>query len=172
MNFQHAHDNDSHDNDSHDIDSHDHGAHNATDVHPRRLVTAEAVKEFMFAGNATVTLKSEKTGNRFTYKVKSKNKGAVYFVSLMTGPDNESSFGYIGFIKGGEFVHHRAKSQIAADAPSVRGFKWFHAHIETNDMPLALEVWHEGRCGACNRKLTVPESIERGIGPECFKRAA
>jgi hypothetical protein len=28
-------------------------------------------------------------------------------------------------------------------------------------------VWHEGRCGRCGRKLTVPESIESGFGPEC-----
>jgi hypothetical protein len=33
-----------------------------------------------------------------------------------------------------------------------------------------LEVWHEGRCGACGRRLTVPESIERGLGPECYGR--
>ena len=32
-----------------------------------------------------------------------------------------------------------------------------------------LEVWHEGRCGRCNRALTVPESIASGIGPECAK---
>jgi hypothetical protein len=37
-----------------------------------------------------------------------------------------------------------------------------------------LEVWHEGRCGRCGRALTVPESVERGIGPECWelRRAA
>lgn len=30
-----------------------------------------------------------------------------------------------------------------------------------------IEVWHEGRCGRCARRLTVPESILIGIGPEC-----
>lgn len=30
-----------------------------------------------------------------------------------------------------------------------------------------LQVWHEGRCGRCGRKLTVPSSIETGLGPEC-----
>jgi len=33
-----------------------------------------------------------------------------------------------------------------------------------------LEIWHEGRCGRCNRKLTVPASIALGIGPECGQR--
>ncbi len=27
-----------------------------------------------------------------------------------------------------------------------------------------------GRCGACGRRLTDPESIDNGIGPECIKR--
>jgi hypothetical protein len=27
-----------------------------------------------------------------------------------------------------------------------------------------------GRCGVCNRKLTNPESRERGIGPECLRK--
>jgi hypothetical protein len=32
----------------------------------------------------------------------------------------------------------------------------------------AVEFWHEGKCGRCNRKLTVPSSIESGFGPECI----
>ncbi len=35
-------------------------------------------------------------------------------------------------------------------------------------MPEQLEVWHEGCCGKCGRKLTDAESIARGIGPECY----
>lgn len=30
------------------------------------------------------------------------------------------------------------------------------------------EISEEERCGACGRQLTDPESIARGIGPECF----
>jgi hypothetical protein len=32
-----------------------------------------------------------------------------------------------------------------------------------------VEVWHEGTCGKCGRALTVPSSIENGLGPECIK---
>jgi hypothetical protein len=41
------------------------------------------------------------------------------------------------------------------------------AHID--DLPESLEIWHEGSCLRCGRKLTVPESIESGYGPECIK---
>jgi hypothetical protein len=35
-----------------------------------------------------------------------------------------------------------------------------------------MELWHEGRCGKCGRALTVPESIESGLGPVCESREA
>jgi hypothetical protein len=30
-----------------------------------------------------------------------------------------------------------------------------------------FNLQHAGKCGRCGRKLTVPQSIETGIGPEC-----
>jgi len=48
------------------------------------------------------------------------------------------------------------------------GFAWLWRQItETKDLPEKAQVWHEGRCGACNRKLTVPDSISAGLGPKC-----
>ena len=32
-----------------------------------------------------------------------------------------------------------------------------------------IEFMFEGRCRKCNRRLTNPESIESGLGPECRK---
>jgi hypothetical protein len=45
------------------------------------------------------------------------------------------------------------------------------AHL-VNDKPLPeyIQVWHHGQCCKCNRILTDPTSIKRGIGPECLKR--
>ena len=36
--------------------------------------------------------------------------------------------------------------------------------------PEGYTLLRESRCCVCNRKLTVPESIEAGIGPECAGR--
>jgi hypothetical protein len=131
-----------------------------------RLMSAQAVRAFMMAGNATLTLKSERTGNRFTYRVNESEDGRVAFVSLMAGTDNEADFQYLGFIRDGLYVHG-VKSRIEETAPSASAFSWFHAHLQARRLPEALQVWHEGRCGRCGRKLTVPESVERGFGPEC-----
>ena len=35
------------------------------------------------------------------------------------------------------------------------------------DLPDVVEIWHEGGCKCCGKKLTVPASIELGMGPDC-----
>lgn len=90
---------------------------------------------------------------------------------------------------------HGKKSRVGEDAPSVKGIAWFIRHLsrlialrvelDGADMFRKPEVeksisnvegtlnkllyYHEGRCGKCARKLTVPESIINGIGPKCAK---
>lgn len=141
-----------------------------------RLMTTQMhdpdqIREFVFAGNARLTLVSRKTGARFTYRVRApKEPGAVsHFVSVLTGPGNEIDYAYLGhfFQTSGAYVHGR-KSSITEDAPSAKAWAYFGRKVlDEGRLPEQIEVWHEGRCGRCGRVLTVPESIERGIGPEC-----
>lgn len=150
--------------------THDHeteGSH----VHPARLTTVEAVKTFALAGNATLTLKSLQTGTRFTYRIRLSKDGTIFFVALMNGADNERSFQYLGTIRREVYAHGR-KSKIGRDAKSAKAFDWFWKSVARRHLPACVEVWHEGRCGRCNRKLTVPESIASGFGPECINRIA
>jgi hypothetical protein len=131
--------------------------------------TAKDALAFILAGNATITIRSEKTGQRFTYKIRKAKDGNIFFVSLMNGSDNESSFAYLGTIKNNHYQHGR-KSTIGQDEPSNKAFDWSFKQLTHDNIPTALKVWHEGSCGRCGRKLTVPESIESGIGPECSKK--
>jgi hypothetical protein len=135
-----------------------------------QLATAADAKGFMLAGKATFTIRSKATQNRFTYKVKKvPNALDLFFVSVMSGSDNERSYSYMGLLRNGAFSL-TAKSRVDASAPSYKAFAWFWANMRQNKLPETVECWHEGRCGRCNRKLTVPESIAKGIGPECSKR--
>lgn len=140
-------------------------------MHPHQLDTVARVREFALAGNATLTLVSRKTGNRFTFKIRQPEPDKPHFISLLNGPSNETDFVYVGMLRpfDGEFVLTRG-SKLVHDAPSVQAFRWFWRAIRANVLPEQLEVWHEGRCGRCGRKLTVPESIADGFGPECVKR--
>ena len=137
--------------------------------HSHKITAAADASRFALAGKATFTIVSKATGVRFTYKVKqAKDSPNLYFVQAMTGPDNESSFSYIGTLRDGFWAHGR-KSKISAEAQSVRAFAWAWANIHQGKLPDVMEFWHEGKCGRCNRKLTVPESIANGIGPECIQ---
>lgn len=97
---------------------------------------------------------------------------------------------------GSIVYRHGRKSRVREDADSVKGIAWFVKHLgrllklrqelATADMFHKAELedrvakvegtlnkllyYHEGRCGRCARRLTVPESIINGIGPECAKK--
>lgn len=140
----------------------------------RQIADRDKIASFLFAGRATVTLRSQATGARFTFKVAHKEGGDVSFVSLLTGPSNEADYRYLGLLPDNDHDRlrgvGRGKSCASHDAPSARAFQYLLDYIAGRVTGKGLEVWHEGRCGRCNRKLTVPESIESGIGPECASR--
>jgi hypothetical protein len=141
---------------------------------PAHKLPVEKVKDFFFAGNATVTLKNTKTGNRFTYKISTPKKqkderNPVYFVNVMTGSDNVGDFDFVGTIFGKNSYVHSAKSPIKEDAVSMVVIKAFINFLINDKVPNGVEVWHEGLCGKCGQKLTVPESIYTGLGPVCVK---
>jgi len=145
--------------------------------------------ELILAGNATITLKNPRTGNRFTYRIKRMKTGDVHnvndqrnayrFVSVLTGNQNDdnNSYKYFADFKilnaidfdGTQAFNYKfgKKAKIARDAQSVQVFEWVTKHLVDKDLPSYIEVWHSGHCCRCGRLLTVPESIEDGIGPEC-----
>ena len=125
-------------------------------------------KTFALAGNATFTVTSVKTGTRFTYKVRQPNPEAPHFVKVLTGSDNENSYTFLGTIFSDGTFRHGKKSPIGPDAPSSKAFSYVWTHLD--ELTGKVEIHHEGKCCRCGRKLTVPESIESGIGPECREK--
>jgi hypothetical protein len=144
----------------------------------RKLKNTDALK-FIFAGKSIVTFLNTKTGNRFTFKTKAAKDSNMFFVSVLNGPDlnktllytkpwRPENWTYIGTCIEGKFRHGR-KSNISADAQSVKVFDFVLAKLVLGTLPEFVEVWHEGHCGKCGRVLTVPKNINLGIGPECIK---
>jgi hypothetical protein len=132
-------------------------------------------REFLTAGKATFTVDNGR-GDWQTYKVaKSRDEAnPVYFVSVMDGPDNQSSYAYIGLLdpNSGEMRVTR-KSRYAEDHRFVRIARFaLRVVFGKQELPAGYDVKHAGRCGRCNRMLTTPESLASGIGPECAGRIA
>lgn len=126
-------------------------------------------RDYVLAGKSTFTVTNPKTDGRFTYHVVESDprpgQMPVWFVSVLNGPDNSNDYLYIGTIFADGFRLTR-KSRATDSALSVVVFKFFASRWEDS----RLEVYHEGVCGKCGRKLTVPESIASGLGPVCAGR--
>lgn len=146
-------------------------AFNPSNPNAAQITGRDAISNYIAAGRARFTLVSKATGSRFTYKVTAPKDAApgscFYFVSVLTGADNEGSYTYAGILNARGFKT-TPKSKISADAPSVKGFDWLIKSLMLNPANLgAVEFWHDGKCGRCGRALTVPESVASGIGPVC-----
>jgi len=110
-------------------------------------------------------------------------------VSLLMGPNNETDYVGVAFWDDdrGRAVIWKKHRSAHTSTGMVDGHNFSATWSEVQrkvavwaDLVLRGENghWHSwgfsmqlaGTCLKCNRTLTTPESIERGIGPECWKR--
>lgn len=141
------------------------------------ITTAPLLNLHVQAGRSILTVRSRRTGARFTFRFTrpEAEPGRVrpIWANVLTGPDNESHYEYLGTIwpdGGSAFRYaHGKKSRVTADAPSAQAAAWVTRNLGPRASVLLEEAewWHEGRCGRCGRRLTVPESIATGFGPDC-----
>ena len=134
---------------------------------------SDACKRFVTAGRAIFTLQGK--DSRYTFRVNraepkpgSQYTQPAYFVSLLTGPDNLDDYTYAGLldVQTGQIRITRA-SKYTAESQPIKAFNWAIGRI-WQGKPIAPAVfYHIGRCARCGRALTVPSSIETGLGPEC-----
>jgi hypothetical protein len=124
--------------------------------------------------NGTYTIESPKGGHK-TFRIKTAKNGGLKgkrILSLLVGPDNTAD--YNGF------------ATLDDNATAFRVWRKF----ENGDMPfyafMLAEMILKGDesryvargyrllqstvCRVCNRKLTTPESVKSGIGPDCAGR--
>jgi len=132
------------------------------------IIKHEMGLKFIFGGKSFVTFLNTNTSNRFTYKVVKHKTDDIYFINVLTSPD---TYTFFGTYRNGQFKHS-PKARISAEAQSVKVFQFVIAKLATNTLSNLIEIYHDGRCGKCGKQLTVPESVETGFGPECYKRIA
>lgn len=149
------------------------------EIHP---FSGSNLKNFIFAGNATFTVLNETSGNRFTFRIRKAGWGTptfdektgIFYISVLTGCDNNSSYTYLGTFFGGtnQVYRHSHKSKIESSSTSNKVMEWFFTkYINSPEKFPTIKVFHSGKCGRCGKKLTTPESIESGLGPKCGNRS-
>lgn len=128
----------------------------------------DRVKEFVLAGKSKFTIKSDKTGQHYTYKV-DKGDTPVWFVKRLT---SENRYVYMGTIFEGEGFRATPKTSdwVRNHDKSFEAFKWFWEKLNSTGLPDRLTFYHAGRCGMCGLELTDPVSLKLGYGPDCAKK--
>ena len=157
-----------------------------TETRRGRLTTAESAREYVLADRRracqkwttkVITLESTKTGQHYSYQISrppGDEAARPWLVKILTGPDNHNDYVYLGLLQeqaAGTYLQHTSKSGLPETAPGWRAMAYFvRRALQGGRMPTTLRVWQEGKCGKCGRRLSTPESIERGLGPECAAR--
>lgn len=127
--------------------------------------------------NGTHTIQSPRGGHR-TFRIATQPDDAEFapgqrIVSLLCGPDNETSYVGFGFVssyadRGVELVKLWRRFLSKPGEPSS-DFEWY-ADMLMNSQKYEASGYRylcEARCIRCNRKLTTPVSINLGVGPDC-----
>lgn len=140
-----------------------------------RMESIENITNFVFAGKSIFTIQSARTGARHTFQVRHKKDSDMYFVSLLTGSNNDEDYEYLCFIRehyNGRYQYGTSKKSCRKDNhPAHAMIKYLAKLIETQEMHPQFEFYHEGKCARCGKTLTDPISIERGLGPTCVQKA-
>lgn len=154
-----------------------------------QLTTVEDIRQFLEAGNAILTIRSKVTQARFTFKFARPDEGPgdranrrPVWARVLAGDGIEptSTYQMLGTFfnvtcDGNLEYSHSRKAALSFEHPATVAVNWMFRQLYIVIDPAKrklfeqAEVWHEGHCGRCGRRLTVPESIESGFGPECIK---
>jgi len=143
-------------------------------------------KDFLTAGCAIFTVEPSNhfnevmrqlgrdSSDHYTYRIESNDSRSLYFLQMLTGPDNTNDYTYVGLLNLNQGSIHMTKaSQLPINSTPVqiaqRVLQRIFAGQSEEIEKTGWKVHHAGRCGRCGRTLTTPDSCETGIGPECRK---
>ena len=144
-----------------------------------QLKNTQDIRDYMFAGKAEFTLHSLPTDKHFTYKIidlVTNYDNSMKFLYYLSGSDNDNDWQYactIRQLKNSADQHITVKETQKSrgfSAPVMIAFRWFIYMLNKDQISIDLEFMHSGKCSACGRKLTMPESIRTGLGPVCRSR--
>lgn len=135
-------------------------------------------RTFLFQGKAFFTMHNIEKDTHITFKVQTlkRKRGQPedtrYFdVYVKALNDKYAGNRYIGRIdrKSKSFKPY---GYVERDHVGIQTIEWIirnWAHLEEWEKEEKLAIYHLGSCCKCGLPLTVPESIQNGIGPQCMK---
>ena len=137
-----------------------------------RIKDRKILIDYLLGGTGIVTLKSP-SGIHHTYmfrKPRNPNEFPedIYFVYAIS---RDNKLFYVGMLENMRF-RLTMNSRFRADNDIAKGAKYIERLMNSPKLfeNTKMEIYHEGVCSVCGRKLTNPKSIKYGIGPECRRK--
>ena len=142
----------------------------------RHEVDRNSIPEFLLAGNCECIIRNDDSNNQFEYRIsqlkndkKSESTGnKMYFVYVKMG----KSYEYAGYLllntESGNVEYYKGKKGILTpESQPIKVLGYVFKNYKR--MPKCVNVLHLGKCTKCGRSLTDVESIDRGMGPYCYR---
>lgn len=139
------------------------------------LINNNIALPFLLAGKSEVTIKSGVTGNKYTYFIKRRQslkdeEEYVYFINVHL--NGNSTYAGIMFFDSDKdrFIFKRGKNgNFSENDIPIKALMYVINKLYNGEYGIDVEIYHCGICGRCGKKLTTPESILTGLGPNCAK---
>jgi len=138
------------------------------------MTNLQDIRKFILAGRAKFTLESRKTGKHYTFRCREfeetkerVEEEKIWWIDLLTAG---GKFEYLCRLKAGR-VHVKFGQPRTKPIEAIDWFMKRVWHLKTDSLQ-DCRFFHTNQCGMCGRELTTPESVQKGIGPECSKKLA
>lgn len=134
------------------------------------VIGNEHIVNFLLGGRCECVIRNTDTQNSFKYIINvsgvSEDRG-MFFVYVYK--DNKKVYaGFIRCSKDGFTYGQGKKGLLTENDIEVKALMYVLKN--SLRLPSCVEVMHTGKCSRCGRKLTNPESINIGLGPDCVKK--
>jgi len=135
---------------------------------PQHLISSEVLGKVLIREkktNGIFTVKSNKTGKEYTYKISRSEFNGKWYTHIKV-ESMYMNFKYLGSYFNGKL---KKKGEYVT-SPSANGIAYILKKVEegkTTLLDTQLELMHMGNCVACGSPLTDSESIQIGLGPIC-----
>jgi hypothetical protein len=142
-----------------------------TPVEATPVVNAAVIKKGFF------TVESATDSRHRTFRIKTSPRTQKTVIGLMTGSNNLKDYTWFGYINGSDIRFWRT-AYVGSGWERVEGtlpisqdeIRECFAAITNNTEAAGLRFAREYQnCSRCGIVLTTPESLDRGLGPECVK---
>lgn len=136
-----------------------------------KFTSCDAIYRYCMGEQGVVTLQNPTNLKHHTYLFKKPAELNAFpeDVRFVYAVHNGNKLFYVGMIEQDKFRITRA-SRFGNHTEIVRGAYFIMRMMRDPKTLEQMDLYHQGVCCMCGRKLTSPKSIEFGIGPKCRKR--